>query len=70
MFWKRKRPARVEVYTDAENRWRWRAIAGNGRVVAAAEQGYASKYYAATKALPYADQHAVPILYLAKEEQA
>ena len=48
-------PQRVEVYRDAEDRWRWRAIARTGKVVGAAEQGYASKYYASTKAKHYAE---------------
>lgn len=30
----------VEYYQDAAGKWRWRAIAGNGRVVADSAQGY------------------------------
>ena len=49
-FDKFRSPQRVEVYQDAEGRWRWRAIARNGKVIGAAEQGYAS-----TKAKQYAE---------------
>ena len=31
------RPARVEVYPDAEGGWRWRLKARNGEIVAASE---------------------------------
>ena len=68
MFWKRKRPARVEIYADAANRWRWRSVAANGKIIGAAEQSYASKYYAASKAEKYADHFGLPIVYLTKDE--
>ena len=41
---------RVERYQDAKGRWRWRHIAANGRIDAAAEQGYRSKWWAGVKA--------------------
>ena len=34
---------RFEVYEDSEGQWRWRLIAGNGRVVADSAEGYARK---------------------------
>lgn len=32
-----------EIYKDAEGKWRWRAIAKNGQIVAASHQGYVNK---------------------------
>lgn len=55
-WWKRyKTPETVEVYQDNDGRWRWRAISGNGRVLDASEQGYASKGYAIGKAKRYVE---------------
>jgi len=31
------------LYKDNEGKWRWRAIAKNGRIVAASHQGYVNK---------------------------
>lgn len=31
------------VYTDKAGKWRWQLLAGNGEIVAASSQGYASK---------------------------
>lgn len=59
-WWKRsKAPVRVEVYVDLDQRWRWRAVARNGKIVGAAEQGYASKQYARGKAEQYRAAFAV-----------
>lgn len=53
-FWTRKKvPTAVSVYADADARWRWRAVARNGKIVAASEQGYSTKYYALRKADEY-----------------
>ena len=55
-WWKKfKTPETVEVYQDADGRWRWRAVAGNGKVLDASEQSYATKYYANGKAQRYAE---------------
>jgi len=32
-----------EYYKDAADKWRWRAIADNGRIVGSSSQGFASK---------------------------
>lgn len=59
-WWNRtKTPVRVEVYPDAGGKWRWRAVARNGKVLDAAEQGYATKHYATGKAERYRDAFAV-----------
>jgi len=34
---------RCEIYKDGEGKWRWRAIANNGQIVAASHQGYVNK---------------------------
>lgn len=34
---------RWEFYRDARSKWRWRRVAGNGRVVDASTQGYGSR---------------------------
>lgn len=31
---------RIEVYKDAAGEWRWRALSGNGRIVAESGEGY------------------------------
>lgn len=33
----------IEFYQDAENEWRWRVIAGNGKIVADSSEGYQRK---------------------------
>ena len=33
----------VEVYRDAAGAWRWRAKAGNSRIIADGSEGYASR---------------------------
>lgn len=33
---------KIEVYQDAKGEWRWRAKAGNGRIVAESGEGYSS----------------------------
>lgn len=38
-----KDPGKCEIYKDNEGKWRWRAIAQNGRIVAASHQGYVNK---------------------------
>jgi hypothetical protein len=58
------------VYEDAEGRWRWRAIARNSRVVGAAEQGYASKYYASTKAKQYAEVLGCEVVVIQSTDEA
>lgn len=35
--------ARFEAYTDSKNEWRWRFVAGNGRIIAVASEGYRSE---------------------------
>lgn len=52
-----KAPKTVEVYKDAEGKYRWRAVAKNGKVIAASEQGYSTKRYALSKAERYADAY-------------
>lgn len=37
------RPNTLEVYKDAEKRWRWRMTASNGEIVADSAQGYARR---------------------------
>lgn len=37
---------RVVIYQDEADKWRWRVVAGNGRVVGASEQGFARRAYA------------------------
>lgn len=34
---------RLEVYKDSQNKWRWRRVAPNGRIVGASSQGYSGK---------------------------
>ena len=46
----KKRPHRIEIYQDSAGKWRWREIAGNGKIVNASEQGYASRAYCESKA--------------------
>lgn len=67
-FFKRFRaPRQVEVYADASGKWRWRAVARNGRIVDAAEQGYSTKRYALTKAERYAEQTGCPTVVVTGE---
>lgn len=42
---------KVYVKQDSRGKWRWKAVAANGRVDNASEQGYRSKWYAKRKAL-------------------
>ena len=42
---------RVELRKDHRGKWRWKAIARNGAIDGASEQGYRSKWYAKRKAL-------------------
>jgi uncharacterized protein YegP (UPF0339 family) len=35
---------RFQIYKGKDKRWYWRAIAGNGRIVADGSQGYVTKY--------------------------
>jgi hypothetical protein len=37
----------VQVYEDDRGEYRWRAIAGNGRIVATSGEGYVEEKYAA-----------------------
>ena len=32
-----------EFYKDSAGKWRWRRIAGNGRIVGASSEGYVNK---------------------------
>jgi len=41
---------RLQIYRDTSKRYRWRAKAGNNRVVGASEQGYRFRWYATRKA--------------------
>lgn len=50
------KPYRVTVYRDSGRRWRWRAVAGNNRIVAASTQGYRYRWYANRKAAAAARQ--------------
>ena len=36
----------LTFYKDAVDKWRWRVIADNGRIVGASSQGFASKQMA------------------------
>lgn len=38
-----KDPGKCEIYKDKEGKWRWRAVARNGQIVAASHQGYVNK---------------------------
>lgn len=40
-----RRRMRVEIYPDKQHRWRWRARASNGNIVADSGQGYRSKWH-------------------------
>jgi len=33
----------IEIYQDSSEQWRWRAVSGNGQVVAGSQQGYKSE---------------------------
>ena len=35
---------RIEVYKDLLNKWRWRYISKNGRIMADSGQGYTRRY--------------------------
>jgi hypothetical protein len=35
--------ARFETYQDNKSEWRWRFVAGNGRIIAVASEGYRSE---------------------------
>ena len=37
------RPPRFIIYCDKSGRWRWRLVAGNGRIVADSGQGYQNR---------------------------
>lgn len=41
---------RVELYPDAERKWRWRRVAANGEIVADSAQGYTRKSTARSSA--------------------
>lgn len=56
-----KAPKTVEVYKDAEGKYRWRAVAKNGKVIDASEQGYSTKRYATSKAERYAESHGLEV---------
>lgn len=61
-WWKRlKAPRAVEVYKDAEGKYRWRAVAKNGKVIDASEQGYSTKRYATGKAERYAEPYGLEV---------
>jgi len=34
---------KCEIYKDENDKWRWRAVANNGNIVAASTQGYVNK---------------------------
>lgn len=36
---------KVVVYFDAAGEWRWRRVAGNGRIIADSGEGYKSKSF-------------------------
>jgi hypothetical protein len=36
----------VQVYRDEKGEWRWRGLAGNGRIVADSAEGYRNRSYA------------------------
>ena len=42
---KKRRKMRIEIYPDKQRRWRWRARASNGNIVADSGQGYSSKWH-------------------------
>lgn len=44
------KPYKIRVYQDAAGLWRWRAISGNGKIVADSGEGYSSRNNA-TRAL-------------------
>ncbi len=61
-WWKRfKAPKAVEVYKDADSKWRWRAVAKNGKIIDASEQGYSTKRYAIGKAERYAETYGIEV---------
>lgn len=39
-------PTTVEVYRDKAGRWRWRAIAKNGKTISDSGEGYRTKWNA------------------------
>lgn len=45
------KPHRITLYQDEAGRWRWRRQAGNGRIVAASEQGFKRRKYAEKDAI-------------------
>jgi len=46
-----KRQGWIELYTDSSGQWRWRVIAGNGRIVDTPGESFASKSNARRSAL-------------------
>lgn len=40
-----KRPDKVNIYQDSNNKWRWQKKAPNGEIIGASTQGYESKSY-------------------------
>ncbi len=46
---------RIEVYEDKAGEWRWRAVAGNGEVIADSSEGYVSRFNAERAADRFTD---------------
>lgn len=43
--------ARIELYRDDSGDWRWRALAGNGEIVAVSGEGYRNRQHGERMAL-------------------
>lgn len=39
----KKRKPRTEQYLDEAGKWRWRVVAGNGRIISTSSQGYVNR---------------------------
>ena len=51
---------RFEIYRDASGEWRWRAVAGNGQIVADSSEGYKRKWNAKRAAKRFVTYVVIP----------
>lgn len=38
-----RKPSHLKIYRDRAGKWRWRLVAGNGKIVADSGQGYSRR---------------------------